>query len=115
MVFHAVDADCSLFHSDTTQDEDFEVYDLADLSPQCGRKGDALKFFLAWQFYGTSGLSAKVGQAFERADQLFSLLERNKDFVMVSERPLPCLQVSPPLRVPSSPFSMLYKSMSSLA
>ena len=33
-----------------------EVYDLADLTPQCGRKGDALKLFLAWHYYGRAGL-----------------------------------------------------------
>lgn len=66
---------------------------MADLTPQCGRKGDALKVFLTWAYYGTSGMSAKIGGAFDRADQLYSLLEKEEDIVLVSRRPLPCLQV----------------------
>ena len=69
---------------------------MADLTPQCGRKGDALKVFLTWAYYGTSGMSAKIGRAFDRADQLYTLLEKDEDIVMVSRRPLPCLQVGPP-------------------
>ena len=69
------------------------MYDLGDLTPQCGRRGDALKLHLAWVYYGTSGLSSRVLTAYSRADQLFSTLERHPDFVMVSQRPLPCLQV----------------------
>lgn len=93
----------SLFHNDATDDDDFEVYDLADLTPQCGRKGDALKLFFTWSYYGTSGMSAKIANAFERAEQLYSLLEKEQDIVLVSQRPLPCLQVSPPASPPSSP------------
>lgn len=84
----------SLFHNDATEDDNFDINDLADLTPQCGRKGDALKLFLTWAYYGTLGLSEKIGQAFERAEQLYSILESDKDIVLVSSRPLPCLQVS---------------------
>jgi glutamate decarboxylase len=87
--------DLSLFHNDSTDDDNFEVNDLADLTPQCGRKGDAFKLFLSWAYYGTTGLSAKVGNAFERADQLMTILESDSDFTLVSRRPLPCLQVCP--------------------
>jgi hypothetical protein len=90
---HTCLANDSLFHNDSTDDDNFEVNDLADLTPQCGRKGDAFKLFLSWAYYGTSGLSAKVGNAFERADQLMTILESDSDFTLVSRRPLPCLQV----------------------
>jgi hypothetical protein len=87
-------ADDSLFHNDSTDDDNFEVNDLADLTPQCGRKGDAFKLFLSWAYYGTSGLSANIDNAFERSDQLMTILESDSDFTLVSRRPLPCLQVS---------------------
>ena len=34
-----------------------EVWDLADLTLQCGRRGDSLKLALGWIYYGTSGFS----------------------------------------------------------
>ena len=88
-----ISTDLSLFHNDSTDDDNFEVNDLADLTPQCGRKGDAFKLFLSWAYYGLSGLSAQIGNAFERADQLMTILESDSDFTLVSRRPLPCLQV----------------------
>jgi len=85
----------SLFHHDGTESElnPSEMYDLGDLTPQCGRRGDALKLHLAWLYYGTSGLSSRISTAYTRADQLFNILENQPDFIMVSRRPLPCLQV----------------------
>jgi len=79
-----------LFH-DAHPDQ--EVYDLADLTPQCGRKGEALKFFVGWKWYGNEGYESMVERAFETAEYLFSLLSEKTDFVMVSKSPLPCLQV----------------------
>ena len=79
----------SLFHNDGSD----EIYDLADLTPQCGRKGDALKLHLAWLYYGTSGLSQRIKVAFDRAEELAALLESSENITMVSKRPLPCLQV----------------------
>ena len=83
------EANASLFHNNDSDD----VYDLADLTPQCGRRGDALKMYLSWQYYGKAGLSDRIKTAYTRADELFSLLESSKDIIMVSQRPLPCLQV----------------------
>ena len=80
----------SLFH-DINQDE--EIYDLADLTPQCGRKGDALKLFLGWSFYGKSGYAESIEKAFDTADHLFTLLSSSPNFALVSKAPLPCLQV----------------------
>lgn len=78
-----------MFHND---DPD-EIYDLADLTPQCGRKGDALKLYLSWLYYGKEGLSNRIATAYARADELYSLLESSDNITMVSTRPLPCLQV----------------------
>lgn len=77
--------------------EDDEVWDLADLTLQCGRRGDALKLALAWTYYGRTGLGARVDAGFSAAAHLAALLtstpERRRRFVLVSEVPLPCLQV----------------------
>ncbi|ORY22432.1 pyridoxal phosphate-dependent transferase [Naematelia encephala] len=78
-----------LFHNDPSE----EIYDLADLTPQCGRRGDALKLFLSWSYYGSSGFSTRISSAFARAEELYTLLESDQDFELVSKRPLPCLQV----------------------
>jgi glutamate decarboxylase len=79
-----------LFHD---YEPDREVYDLADLTPQCGRRGDSLKLFLGWTFYGKLGYSSMIEHAFDTAEYLFSLLDKHSNFVLVSKRPLPCLQV----------------------
>jgi glutamate decarboxylase len=49
--------------------------------------------FLGWTYYGSQGYSWMIEHAFEMADYLFELLEKSPEFVLVSKRPLPCLQV----------------------
>ncbi|WPG97646.1 Hypothetical protein R9X50_00042600 [Acrodontium crateriforme] len=78
-----------LFHASS----DGEVWDLADLTPQCGRRGDSLKLALAWLYYGTSGLGASVDHAFTVAAHLAKLVKAKTNFSLVSESPPPCLQV----------------------
>lgn len=46
----------SLFHNDV---EDGEVYDMADMTLGCGRKGDSLKLALSWIYYGKDGYESK--------------------------------------------------------
>jgi glutamate decarboxylase len=70
-----------------------EVWDLADLTLQCGRRGDSLKLALAWTYYGTHGFSSAIDDAFNAAAHLASLIASHPDFVLVSENPPPCLQV----------------------
>lgn len=85
-----------LFHTDAADGAEVDtnaLWDLADLTPQCGRRGEALKLFLAWLHAGTAGFAARVEAAFARAEQLYGLLEQADDVVLVSSRPLPCLQV----------------------
>ncbi|KAL8653995.1 MAG: hypothetical protein Q9226_003613 [Calogaya cf. arnoldii] len=91
-----------LFHSDD-EDEDgeahdqqkqpSEIYDLADLTLQCGRRGDALKLYLSWAYHGTQGYRAQIEHAFETASYFAELVEQERDLVLVSENPPPCLQV----------------------
>ncbi|KAI5291147.1 hypothetical protein KEM54_006137 [Ascosphaera aggregata] len=78
-----------LFHNDSTE----EVWDLADLTLQCGRRGDSLKLFLSWTYYGTLGYAQKIDHAHEMAAYLASLIDKSSDFILVSENSPPCLQV----------------------
>ena len=73
--------------------EQGEVWDLADLTLQCGRKGDALKLALAWVFYGSAGFQERIEHAFSMAAHMARLVEDEADLVLASENPPPCLQV----------------------
>lgn len=81
-----------LFHGEE-QDEDREVWDLADLTLQCGRRGDSLKLALSWVYYGSSGYERQIDQAFDVAAYFASRIAEKENFVLVSENPPPCLQV----------------------
>lgn len=70
-----------------------EVWDLADLTPQCGRRGDSLKLALSWVYHGGDGFEAYIDHAFDMAAHLASLVASNEKFTLVSEDPPPCLQV----------------------
>lgn len=78
-----------LFHESSGE----EVWDLADLTLQCGRRGDALKLALAWVYYGSSGFEAQIDHAFDIAGYFAEQIQQKGDFVLVSENPPPCLQV----------------------
>ncbi|KAF2156977.1 PLP-dependent transferase [Myriangium duriaei CBS 260.36] len=80
-----------LFHEigEDTQD----VWDLADLTLQCGRRADSFKLALSWVYYGAVGFERLVDHAFAMAGQLATLVERNPEFDLVSPNPAPCLQV----------------------
>ncbi|KIY03254.1 uncharacterized protein Z520_01721 [Fonsecaea multimorphosa CBS 102226] len=67
--------------------------DLADLTLQCGRRGDSLKLFLSWQYYGTLGYSLKVENAYSLACYMADLVDKSPDLLLVSTNPPPCLQV----------------------
>ena len=79
-----------LFHNDA---EDDDVFDLADLTPQCGRKADSFKLWLALQYYGAAHYAQLVERAFANADYLLTKLKANGHFVTISPEPVPCLQV----------------------
>ena len=70
-----------------------EVWDLADLTLQCGRRGHSLKLALAWVYYGSEGFEKQIDHAFDVAAYFAEEVEGRKDFVLVSENPPPCLQV----------------------
>ena len=79
-----------LFHDNNV---DTDLYDLGHFTPQCGRKGDALKLFLGWSYYGREGYAKKLEHASDMATYLHKLLSESKNFVTVSQLPLPCMQV----------------------
>ena len=81
-----------LFHSSGPASSE-EVYDLADLTLQCGRRGDSLKLYLSWVYYGSEGYATQIDAAFETAAYLAGLVSEHKDLVLVSENPPPCCQV----------------------
>lgn len=96
-IFHAanrIDAPY-LFHGDDSDDDDDtdQVWDLADLTLQCGRRGDALKLALSWVYYGPAGFARQVDHAFEMASVLATEIQKRASFTLVSEDPPPCLQV----------------------
>ena len=74
-----------LFHEDSNDmnqsskvDNDInDSYDLAELTPQCGRKGDALKLALGWVYYGRTGYEQYVDTAFDTAIYLVSLVKQH--------------------------------------
>ncbi|KAI1822475.1 glutamate decarboxylase [Xylaria intraflava] len=88
-----------LFHGDGDEDgvngevKEKEYWDLADLTLQCGRRGDSLKLALAWIYYGAEGYGSQIDHAFAMASHLATLVEKADDFVLLSTNPPPCLQV----------------------
>lgn len=70
-----------------------EYWDLADITPQCGRRGDSLKVALSWIYHGSAGFEAYIDSAFGQAANLAQLVSQNPEFTLVSENPPPCLQV----------------------
>lgn len=80
-----------LFHN---ADANEEVWDLADLTLQCGRHGDSLKLALAWVYEGAAGFERQTDHAFAMAALLADQVASRPDlFALVSSNPPPCLQV----------------------
>ena len=79
-----------LFHS---VEPSSDVYDLADLTLQCGRKGDSLKLYLSWTYHGKNGYIKQIDAALDAAAHLAILISKHDDLVLVSQNPPPCCQV----------------------
>jgi len=98
-LFHSDDdEDASAANTNATSPPDVErpeaeIWDLADLTPQCGRRGDALKLALSWIYHGSSGFESSIDSAFSAASTLADLVSSNAAFTLVSENPPPCWQV----------------------
>ncbi|OAX84247.1 hypothetical protein ACJ72_01387 [Emergomyces africanus] len=70
-----------------------EVWDLGDLTLQCGRRADPLKLFLSWTYYGTEGYERQIDAACDLAAYLASAISDCPNLLLISENPPPCLQV----------------------
>ena len=70
-----------------------EYWDLADLTPQCGRRGDALKMALGWIYYGSEGYEKRIDSAFDTARYMAEQIQSRPKFELVSQLPPPCWQV----------------------
>lgn len=70
-----------------------DLNDLGDLTLQCGRRGDSLKLYLSWLYYGTSYYGSRIDEAFSTATYLASLVAAHPKLLLLSENPPPCLQV----------------------
>ena len=82
-----------LFHDALDTNDDAEVYDLADLTLQCGRRGDAFKLALGWIYYGKDGYATQIDKAFDTAAYMASTISSHPNLKLVSTNPPPCLQV----------------------
>lgn len=84
-----------LFHNDENNNTGTvgEVYDLADLTLQCGRRADSLKLYLSWIYHGTEGYASQIDTAFDTAAYLASLVVAHEDLVLVGPDPPACCQV----------------------
>ncbi|KAI9750891.1 MAG: hypothetical protein M4579_006267 [Chaenotheca gracillima] len=87
-----------LFHTDhassgDSNGENSDVWDLADLTLQCGRKGDGLKLALGWIYYGKAGYEESINRAFDTAGYMADQILESNELYLVSSCPPPCLQV----------------------
>ncbi|KAF6235643.1 hypothetical protein HO173_006326 [Letharia columbiana] len=79
--------------STSSSSSDLHYYDLADLTLQCGRRGDSLKLYLSWIYHGSDGYAGQIDAAFATAAHLARLVASHPDLVSVGENPPPCCQV----------------------
>lgn len=82
-----------LFHNETAESDLELPNDLADMTLQCGRRGDALKLALSWVYYGTLGFEARINNAFDVAAYFAQVVSESPNLRLVSTLPPPCLQV----------------------
>jgi glutamate decarboxylase len=80
-----------LFHE--AHENDTEVWDMADLTLQCGRRADSLKLALSWMYYGSAGFERAIDHAFAMTATFANLVSAHPNFKIVSSNPPPCLQV----------------------
>src|SRR3569833_2859356 len=75
-----------LFHGDGNGadggSDAVEYWDLADLTLQCGRRGDRLKLALTWIYYGPTGFVRQIDHAFSMAAYLAKRVDDSIVFVL---------------------------------
>lgn len=68
-------------------------FDLADGTMGCGRRPDAVKFFLAWQYYGTQGYARRIEHAFAMTKYLYDKVTSSPNLLIVDCEAPQCFQV----------------------
>ena len=69
-----------LFH----RQEEKEVYDLGEISLQCGRRVDVLKIWFAWQYYGREGYAKRIDKLFALAQYMGKQIEEHQEFELIA-------------------------------
>ena len=69
-----------IFHN---KDDD-EVYDLGEISLQCGRRVDVLKLWFAWQYYGRNGYAKRIDKLFDLAQYMVEKINKHSDFELIA-------------------------------
>lgn len=91
---------CSCYGTDYTHDEenDNENYNPVQMSLQCSRKVDSLKFWLAWQSHGTLGYEKMVDHLFNLADYAVDFIRQteNLELIVKPEFLNICFRYNPP-------------------
>ena len=67
-----------LFH----QEED-AVYDMGEMSIQCGRRVDSIKLWLAWQHHGDKGYEERIDALFDQARLFADMVREREGFRLV--------------------------------
>lgn len=80
-----------LFHDHETE------FNLGQKSLHCGRRPEALKFWLSWQAYGREGLSQRVQQMVKAAHDFAAQVKAHPDCELLCwpEAPIVCFQYRP--------------------
>jgi glutamate decarboxylase len=70
-----------------------KVFDLAQFTTQCGRRPDALKMYMHWQYRGAEGMAADIDTAFTGAKTLMKLVKQSPVLAALEgDRDPPCAQ-----------------------
>lgn len=85
-----------------------EIRDLGSQSLQCGRRVDALKWFLDWKFYGKDGLAKRVEEYLELCTYAELCINRSEHLEMVVPRESfnVCFRYTVPAGVVSEDFTI---------
>ncbi len=70
-----------LFH-----EHEHSAYDLGITSLQCGRKVEALKLWLAWQYYGKRGYEYRIDRLFEMANYATDKISHCAELELIAPR-----------------------------
>lgn len=67
-------------------EEDDDVYDLGTKSLQCGRRVDALKWFLDWKYFGREGFAIRIENYLKLIQYAEQIVKETRELELVSPR-----------------------------